>query len=129
MRIIPAIAALSLVALAPVSAHAQDTPSAGTRMANEAERAGHSADDKAELAKQWKDGEKMVAEGNRMVRRAERRMSGFADDARKHQARADRATADGVKAEASLAEGKRMIEAGGRLKSQAEARFPLVPAA
>jgi hypothetical protein len=71
----------------------------------------------------------MVAEGNRLVRRSERRMTGFAQDASKYQARADRATADGVKAEASRAEGRRMIEAGQRLRSQAEARFPLVPAA
>ncbi len=71
----------------------------------------------------------MVAEGNRMVRRSERRMTGFSRDASRHQARADRATADGLKAEASLAEGRRMIAAGGALKAQAEARFPLVPAA
>jgi hypothetical protein len=126
MRLIPILAALSLVALLPIPAHAQD---AGTRMAHDAERAGDRADDQADLADQWKDGDRMVAEGNRLVRRSERRMSGFSQDASKYQARADRAIADGQKAEASLAEGRRMIEAGGRLKAEAEARFPRPPAA
>lgn len=126
MRLTPIIASLSLFALTPIPATAQD---AGTRMASEAERADDRADDKADLADQWKDGDRMVAEGTRLVRRSERRMTSFASDASKYQARADRAKADGVKAEASLAEGRRMIEAGGRLKAQAEARFPLVPAA
>ena len=129
MRLISIIAALSFVALAPIPALAQDAPSAGTRMANEAARAEDRADAKGDLADQWKDGDRMVAEGNRLVRRAERRMSGFAHDASKHRARADRATADGLKAEASLAEGRRMIEAGGVLKAQAEASFARQPAA
>ncbi len=129
MRLTPLIAAISLVALAPVPAIAQDAPSAGTRMAGEAERSGDRADDQKALADQWRDGEKMVAEGNRQVSRAERRMAGFARDVSKHQARAERAAADGAKAEASLAEGRRMIEAGARLKAQAEARFPQVPSA
>ena len=129
MRLIPILAAISLVALTSMPATAQSSSSAGTRMADEAERAGDRADDKADLAKQWRNGEKMVANGNRMISRAERRMTGFARDVSKHQARADRAATDGVKAEASLAEGRRMVEAGERLKAQAEARFPLVPAA
>ena len=129
MRVTSTIAAISFLALAPFSANAQDASSAGARMASEAERADDRADDKAALAKQWKDGDKMVAEGTRMVRRAERRMTGFSRDASKYQARADRAAADGLKEEASLAEGQRMIEAGGRLKAQAEVRFPLVPSA
>ena len=129
MRLTPIIAAISLVALAAIPASAQDTSNAGTRMASAAERSGDRADDQADLAEQWRDGEKMVAEGNRLVRRSERRMTGFSQDASKYQARADRAIADGRKAEASLAEGRRMIEAGGRLKAQAEARFPRVPAA
>jgi hypothetical protein len=129
MRLIPIIAAISLIALAPGAAIAQGTSSTGARMAADAERASDRADDKAALAAQWKDGDRMVAEGNRMVRRSERRMTGFSRDASRHQARADRATADGLKAEASLAEGRRMIAAGGALKAQAEARFPLGPAA
>ena len=129
MRIIPIMAALSLVALAPGSVSAADPSTAGDRMAADAERAGDRADDKAALADQWKDGEKMVAEGTRQVRRSERRITAFSQDASKYRARADRAAADGLKAEASLAEGRRMIEAGARLKSQAEARFPSVPAA
>lgn len=129
MRVIPILAAMSLVALAPVPASAQDTSTAGARMAADAERSGDRADDQAALADQWKDGERMVAEGNRLVRRSERRITGFAQDASKYQARADRATADAVKAQATLAEGRRMIEAGGRMKSQAEARFASVPAA
>ncbi len=129
MRIIPIIGALSLVALAPGSVSAQDPSTAGDRMAADAKRAGDRADDKAALADQWKDGEKMIAEGNKQVLRSERRIAAFAQDASKHRARADRAAADGLKAEASLAEGRRMIEAGARLKEQAESRFPSVPAA
>ena len=126
MRLTPIIAALSLVALAPIPANAQDV---GARMASEAERSDDRADDQADLADQWKDGDRMVAEGNKLVRRSERRMTSFAQDVSKYRARADRAAADGLRAEASLAEGRRMIEAGGRLKVQAEARFPRVPAA
>ena len=56
MRLIPIIAAISLIALAPGAAIAQGTSSTGARMAADAERASDSADDKAALAAQWKDG-------------------------------------------------------------------------
>ena len=126
MRFSSIFSAVSLAVLAPVPAGAQD---AGTRMAAEAERAGDRADDKAHLADQWRDGEKMIAEGNRLISRSERRVAHYSRDASRYQAHADRATADGAKAHASLAEGQRLIEAGGRLKAQAETRFPLVPSA
>ena len=126
MRTIPLVATISLLAMAAGPAIAQN---AGTRMADQAERSGDRADSQGDLAKQWKDGEKMMAAGNKLIRKSEARMAGFARDASKLQARADRATADGRKAEASLAEGRRMVEAGARLKAQAEASFPRVPAA
>jgi hypothetical protein len=129
MRLTPIIAAISLTALVPITASAEDTTGAGARMASEAERAGDRADDKTALAEQWKDGEKMVVRGKKMADRAERNIAGSARDASKYRARADRAAADGQKAEASLAEARRMIEAGARMKAQAEARFPLLPAA
>lgn len=107
-------------------AGAQD---AGSRMSTEAGQTSDRAHDQADLAKQWKKGEKMAAKGQKLIRKSQARISGYSRDASKHQARADRAMADGRKAEESLAEGQRMVEAGARLKGQAEHQFPLVPGA
>lgn len=101
----------------------------GSRMATEAGQTGDRAHDQSALAKQWKKGEDMTLKGQKLVRKSESQVTSFSRAASKHQARADRAAADGRKAEASLAEGRRMMEAGAHLKAQAEIRFPLIPAA
>ena len=107
-------------------ASAQD---AGSRMSTEAGQTSDRADDQADLAKQWKKGEKMAAKGHKLIRKSQAQVSKSSRDASKHQARADRAMADGRKAEALLAEGQRMVQAGALLKGQAEHQFPLVPGA
>lgn len=117
-------ATISVFLIGP--AIAQD---AGARMATEAGQTDDRAHDQADLAKQWKKGEKMTLKGQKLVRKSEGQVNSFSRAASMHQARADRAAADGRKAAASLAEGKQMVEAGARLKAQAENRFPLIPAA
>ena len=126
MRLLSLFSAALLVACASASISAQDT---GTRMATEAERAGDRADDKADLAKQWKKGDKMSADGSKLIRSSERKVASLTRDATKYQARADRALVNARKAQDSIADGRRMVEAGSDLKAQAEARFPLVPPA
>ncbi len=118
------VATLALALTGP--AVAQD---AGARMATEAGQTGDRAHSQADLAKQWKKGEKLTLKGQKLVRKSEGQITSFSRSASKHQAEADRAVADGRKASASLAEGRRMVAAGARLKAQAENQFPQIPAA
>ena len=129
MRYLPVIAAVSLSALGAGCSTAESPPTVGTRMADQAGLATARAGDQVALADQWKAGEKMTAEGQKMIRRSQDRAASLARDATRYQERADKAAKQSLEAQAALAEGQRMMAEGERLKAQAVAEFPEQPAA
>ena len=122
MHSIHLVAAIALIGFGSAAVSAEEV-TAGTRMAAEARLAGDLADDKEALAAQWKKGERMEGEGEKLLRRSESRLLKLSRDAKRFQSRADQAISARAKEEASLARGQRMVEEGRNLQLQAEAGF------
>ena len=128
MRIFMAVAAISLLGAVSTTAGAQEAGT-GARMASEARLAGDSADRKEALSAQWKKGERMAADGGTLLRRSERRLLSLSRDAKRLEARADKAVQARLREEAALARGQRMVKEGESLQLQAEAQFGSAPSA
>jgi Skp family chaperone for outer membrane proteins len=109
-----------LLSLAPMSANAQGAPSAGAVLADDARLASDRAEDTAALSHRWKKGQRMVADGEELVKRSNRRLADLARDIKSLQAKADEAVADQAKEETSLAKGRQLIVEGRGLQGQAE---------
>ena len=108
------------VGLIPGAASAQGAPAAGALLADDARQASDRAEDTAALSHRWKKGQRMVADGERVVKRSNHRLLDLARDIKSLQAKADKAVADQAKEETSLAKGRRLIADGRGLQSQAE---------
>ena len=128
MRILIALAAISVVGAIPTAVGAQSATT-GARMASEAQVAGDHAEHQEALAAQWKKGERLAADGGKLLRRSERRLLSLSREAKRLQARADQAAEARSKEEASLARGQRMVADGESLQLQAEAQFAAAPSA
>jgi hypothetical protein len=109
-----------LLSLVPMSANAQGAPSAGAVLADDARLASDRAEDTAALSHRWKKGQRMVADGEELVKRSNRRLVSLARDAKSFQAKADEAVAAQAKEENSLAKGRQLIADGRGLQGQAE---------
>jgi Skp family chaperone for outer membrane proteins len=118
--IINIIGAGLLVSIAPTSAVAQGAPAAGALLADDARLASDRAEDTAALSHRWKKGQRMVAEGEKLMKRSNRRLVDLARDIKSLQAKADEAVADQAKEETSLAKGRQLIADGRGLQGQAE---------
>jgi hypothetical protein len=118
--IIYILAAGTLASVVPISVSAQGTPAAGALLADDARRAGDRADDKTALSDQWKKGERMAADGEKLVKRSNQRLVKLARDAKSFAAKADEANAAQAKEENSQAKGRQMIADGRALQAQAE---------
>src|SRR6187551_2097788 len=88
-----------LLSLVPMSADAQGAPSAGAVLADDARLASDRAEDTATLSHRWKKGLRMVADGEELVKRSNRRLADLARDIKSLQAKADEAVADQAKEE------------------------------
>lgn len=121
MRAILNIVGAGLLAgFVPMSAQAQGAPAAGAVLADDARLASDRADDTAALSHRWKKGQKMVAEGEKLMTRSNRRLVSLAHDAKSYQAKADEALAEQAKEEQSLAKARQLIADGRGLQGQAE---------
>jgi len=121
MRVLTIVLMTSLLSLAPASAIAQGSPSEGARLASDARLAGTTAGDKAALSDQWKKGARMTADGEKLMRQSEAKLQSLAREATRSQERADAATSERQKQEASQTRGQQMIDQGRSLQAQAEA--------
>nr|WP_166180283.1 hypothetical protein [Altererythrobacter segetis] len=108
------------MSIAPTSAVAQGAPAAGALLADDARLASDRAEDTAALSHRWKKGQRMVAEGEKLMKRSNRRLVDLARDIKSLQAKADEAVADQAKEETSLAKGRQLIADGRGLQGQAE---------
>jgi hypothetical protein len=118
--IILIIVAGCLFGATPVPTIAQGAPAAGALLAQDARQAGDRADDTAALSDQWKKGARMVADGEKLVKRSDHRLVDLARDAKSFQARADKAVAAQSKERDAQAKGQQMIADGRGLQAQAE---------
>jgi Skp family chaperone for outer membrane proteins len=112
--------AILLASLVPMATNAQGAPAAGAVLADDARQASDRDEDTAALSHRWKKGQRMVADGEELVKRSNRRLVSLARDIKSLQAKADEAVADQAKEETSLAKGRQLIVEGRGLQGQAE---------
>lgn len=123
MRRFILITGICLAVGGTATAFAQGNPAIGARLAADAAQADDRAGVKAARSAQWIKGGRIAADGEKLMRRSERRLLSLSRDAQRYEDRNSKLSAAQRREEAFLAEGQRLVDQGHSLQVEAEAAF------